>query len=146
MTIAAGSTIGFTADTSVSHPGTLQFYMAKVPSGQTASTWDGDGAVWFKILSQGPNIAPSGLTWPSQGTKQVTAKIPECIAPGDYLLRVEHIALHRYARPRAIGYSRYIDEQSMLILPCSASSAGGAQFYISWVPIYHMMRVAVNLW
>ncbi|KAI0121172.1 fungal cellulose binding domain-containing protein [Xylariales sp. AK1849] len=107
MSVAAGSTVGFTAVTSVSHPGTLQFYMAKVPEGSTAATWDGDGAVWFKIFSQGPVIAASGLTWPSQGATQVTAEIPECLAPGDYLLRVEHIALH------------------------SASSAGGAQFYIS---------------
>ncbi|KAI1383917.1 glycoside hydrolase family 61 protein [Hypoxylon trugodes] len=107
MTVAAGSTVGFTADASVSHPGTLQFYMAKVPSGQKADSWDGSGAVWFKIFSQGPNIAPSGLTWPSQGAKQVTTKIPSCIPAGDYLLRVEHIALH------------------------SAGSVGGAQTYIS---------------
>lgn len=97
-TVAAGSTVGFTADASVSHPGTLQFYMAKVPSGKTAATWDGDGAVWFKIFSQGPTIAASGLTWPSQGATKVTAKIPECLAPGDYLLRVEHIALHRWVQ------------------------------------------------
>lgn len=71
MTVAAGATVGFTAKASVSHPGTLQFYMAKVPSGQTADSWDGAGAVWFKIFSQGPNIAPSGLTWPSQGAAQV---------------------------------------------------------------------------
>ncbi|KAI2616169.1 glycoside hydrolase family 61 protein [Hypomontagnella submonticulosa] len=107
MTVAAGSTVGFTADASVSHPGTLQFYMAKVPSGQTADSWDGSGAVWFKIFSQGPNISPSGLTWPSQGASQVTTKIPSCIPAGDYLLRVEHIALH------------------------SAGSVGGAQTYIS---------------
>ncbi|KAK7753045.1 hypothetical protein SLS62_004995 [Diatrype stigma] len=107
MTVAAGTTVGFTAKSSVSHPGTLQFYMAKVPSGQTADSWDGAGAVWFKIFSQGPNIAPSGLTWPSQGAAQVTTKIPSCIPAGDYLLRVEHIALH------------------------SAGSVGGAQTYIS---------------
>ncbi|KAF2972268.1 hypothetical protein GQX73_g1305 [Xylaria multiplex] len=107
MTVAAGSTVGFTADSSVSHPGVLQFYMAKVPSGQTAASWDGSGTAWFKIFSQGPNIGPSGLTWPSQGASQVTTKIPSCIPAGDYLLRVEHIALH------------------------SASSAGGAQPYVS---------------
>ncbi|KAI2782532.1 glycoside hydrolase family 61 protein [Daldinia loculata] len=107
MTVAAGSTVGFTADASVSHPGTLQFYMAKVPAGQKADSWDGSGAVWFKIFSQGPNISPSGLTWPSQGATQVTTKIPSCIPAGDYLLRVEHIALH------------------------SAGSVGGAQTYIS---------------
>lgn len=113
-TVAAGSTIGFTADASVSHPGTLQFYMAKVPSGQTASTWDGDGAVWFKIFSQGPNISPSGLTWPSQGAAQVTAKIPQCVAPGDYLLRVEHIALHRYAAPTGSARVRTVSFQARM--------------------------------
>ncbi|KAI1160013.1 glycoside hydrolase family 61 protein [Nemania serpens] len=107
MTVAAGDTVGFTADSSISHPGVLQFYMAKVPSGQTASSWDGAGAVWFKIFSQGPNIGPSGLTWPSQGASRVTTKVPSCIPAGDYLLRVEHIALH------------------------SASAAGGAQSYVS---------------
>ncbi|KAI0593661.1 fungal cellulose binding domain-containing protein [Biscogniauxia sp. FL1348] len=107
MSVAAGSTVGFTADASVSHPGVLQFYMAKVPTDQTADSWDGSGAVWFKIFSQGPNIAASGLTWPSQGAREVTANIPECIPAGDYLLRVEHIALH------------------------SASAVGGAQSYIS---------------
>ena len=107
MSVAAGSTVGFTAKSSVSHPGTLQFYMAKVPAGQTADSWDGAGANWFKIFSQGPNISPSGLTWPSQGAAQVTAKIPQCIPAGEYLFRVEHIALH------------------------SASAVGGAQSYIS---------------
>jgi hypothetical protein len=106
-TVAAGSTVGFKAGSSVSHPGVLQFYMAKVPSGKTAANWDGSGAVWFKTFSQGPNISPSGLTWPSQGAAQVTTQIPSCIPAGDYLLRVEHIALH------------------------SASAAGGAQSYIS---------------
>jgi hypothetical protein len=105
--VAAGSTVGFTAEASVSHPGTLQFYMAKVPAGQTAATWNGDGDVWFKIFSQGPNISPSGLTWPSQGAKQVTAKIPECLAPGDYLLRVEHIALHRFVSPTPLVTNWY---------------------------------------
>ncbi|KAK6860788.1 fungal cellulose binding domain-containing protein [Apiospora arundinis] len=107
MSVAAGAKVGFVADASISHPGTLQFYMAKVPAGQTAASFDGSGAVWFKIFSQGPNISPSGLTWPSQGLRDVTVQIPQCLAPGDYLIRVEHIALH------------------------SAGSAGGAQFYIA---------------
>ncbi|KAI0023890.1 fungal cellulose binding domain-containing protein [Xylariomycetidae sp. FL0641] len=107
LSVAAGSTVGFTADASVSHPGVLQFYMAKVPAGSSADAWDGRGAVWFKIFSEGPTINPAGLTWPSQGAKQVTTEIPACLAAGDYLLRVEHIALH------------------------SASAAGGAQSYIS---------------
>ncbi|KAL1612693.1 hypothetical protein SLS60_000922 [Paraconiothyrium brasiliense] len=109
--VAAGSTLGFTAQSSISHPGTLQFYMAKVPSGQTASTWDGSGNVWFKIFEQGPTITAGGLTWPSQGKSQVTVGIPKSLPSGEYLFRVEHIALH------------------------SAGSAGGAQFYISCAQI-----------
>ncbi|KAF2641663.1 fungal cellulose binding domain-containing protein [Massarina eburnea CBS 473.64] len=105
--VAAGSTLGFTAQTSISHPGTLQFYMAKVPTGQTAASWDGSGDVWFKIFEQGPTISGGSLSWPSQGKSSVTVSIPKSIPSGEYLFRVEHIALH------------------------SASSAGGAQFYIS---------------
>jgi len=108
QTVAAGSTIGFTAASSISHPGTLQFYLAKVPSGKTAATWDGSGSVWFKIYGQGPGgLGTSALTWPSQGATQVSVKLPSALPSGEYLFRVEHIALH------------------------SASSAGGAQFYIS---------------
>ncbi|CAJ2499730.1 Uu.00g025830.m01.CDS01 [Anthostomella pinea] len=85
ISVAAGSTVGFKSSSTVSHPGVLQFYMAKVPSGQTAASWDGSGA----------------------GASQVSTTIPSCIPSGDYLIRVEHIALH------------------------SASVAGGAQSYIS---------------
>ncbi|RDL34556.1 uncharacterized protein BP5553_07684 [Venustampulla echinocandica] len=106
LTVAAGSTLGFTAKASISHPGPLQVYMAKVPSGSTAATWDGSGNVWFKIFGQGPNFGGS-LTWPTQGATTVSFKIPAAVPSGEYLVRVEHTALH------------------------SASSAGGAQFYIS---------------
>ncbi|KAL5383847.1 hypothetical protein DPSP01_005647 [Paraphaeosphaeria sporulosa] len=105
--VAAGSTIGFTAQSSISHPGTLQFYMAKAPSGQTAASFDGSGNVWFKIYEQGPTISGGQLSWPSNGKSQVTVPIPKSLPSGEYLFRVEHIALH------------------------SAGSAGGAQFYIS---------------
>ncbi|CAI6335946.1 unnamed protein product [Periconia digitata] len=105
--VAAGSTIGFTAQTSISHPGTLQFYAAKVPDGKTAANWDGSGNVWFKLFEQGPTISNGALSWPSDGKQQVSIPIPKSLPSGEYLFRVEHIALH------------------------SASSAGGAQFYIS---------------
>lgn len=67
MTVKAGDTIGFTAASSISHPGPLLFYMAKVPAGKTAATWDGSGSVWFKIYEQGPNISGGQLSWPSNG-------------------------------------------------------------------------------
>ncbi|AEO67662.1 8d7f3242-1f91-4346-b7af-e6c1127ffff5 [Thermothielavioides terrestris] len=107
-TVQAGGTVTFTVDPSIQHPGPLQFYMAKAPSGQTAATFQGTGNVWFKIYEDGPSgLGTSNITWPSSGKTEVSVKIPSCIAPGDYLLRVEHIALH------------------------SASTVGGAQFYLA---------------
>ncbi|KAE8442629.1 hypothetical protein EG329_002986 [Mollisiaceae sp. DMI_Dod_QoI] len=108
MTVAAGSTVGFTAKADISHPGPMLWYMAKVPEGKTAATWDGSGDVWFKIYQDGPNFGRKrGLTWPSQGATSQSIKLPASLPAGEYLIRVEHIALH------------------------SASAAGGAQFYIS---------------
>lgn len=68
LSVAAGKVLGFTVDPDIYHPGTLIAYMAKVPSGKTAATWDGSGSVWFKVFQQGPtNFGGSALTWPSQG-------------------------------------------------------------------------------
>ncbi|KAI0018945.1 glycoside hydrolase family 61 protein [Xylariomycetidae sp. FL0641] len=104
MEIAAGDTVGFRVDGGIQHPGPLQFYMAKVPQDSSAAAFDGSGNVWFKIYEDGPTFGDE-ITWPSAGKSEVEVKIPSCLAAGDYLLRVEHIALH------------------------SAGSAGGAQFY-----------------
>lgn len=41
--------------------------MAKVPSGQTAATWDGTGAVWFKVFQDLPSVSGGQYTWPSNG-------------------------------------------------------------------------------
>lgn len=107
QTVSAGSTVGFSVDPAIQHPGPLQFYLAKVPSGETAATFSGEGDVWFKIYEEHPTITTDAITFASSGLTTVSVTIPSCVAPGDYLLRVEHIALH------------------------SASSEGGAQFYLA---------------
>ncbi|KXH57471.1 fungal cellulose binding domain-containing protein [Colletotrichum nymphaeae SA-01] len=107
LDVTAGSTIGYNAKASISHPGPINFYMAKAPSGTSITNWDGSGKNWFKIYSDGPTVTSGGLTWPTNGKATVNVQIPKCIENGDYFLRVEHIALH------------------------SASSVGGAQLYIS---------------
>jgi hypothetical protein len=48
----------------------------------------------------------------SLGKSQVSFTIPKCLEDGEYLFRVEHVALH------------------------SASSAGGAQFYLSCAQLH----------
>ncbi|KAF9454848.1 lytic polysaccharide monooxygenase [Macrolepiota fuliginosa MF-IS2] len=91
-----------------SHKGPVLAYLAKVPDAlQTSVT----GLQWFKIYQDGY----SGGSWAvdrliSNGGK-VSFSIPSCIAAGQYLLRVELIALH------------------------SASSYPGAQFYMECAQI-----------
>lgn len=67
-TVSAGSNVGFTANSAPYHPGPLQFYLAKAPG--SVASWDGSGAVWFKIYGEGPNISSSGLTWANNGTNE----------------------------------------------------------------------------
>jgi hypothetical protein len=64
MSVAAGGTVGFKASPNIFHPGPLQFYMAKVPAGQTAATWDGSGNVWFKVpIDQFASFGAGRLTY-----------------------------------------------------------------------------------
>ena len=67
VNVAAGSTVGFTSSPAIFHPGPLSFYMAKAPTGTSASNFQGDGKVWFKIAETGPTITSSSLQWPSDG-------------------------------------------------------------------------------
>ncbi|GAB1317724.1 cellulase [Madurella fahalii] len=108
--VTAGQTLNYNAKASISHPGPMAVYIAKVPQGQSAATWDGKGQVWTKIYQDMPRLGGS-MTWPSQGARSIPVTIPRCLQNGEYLLRAEHIALH------------------------SASGVGGAQFYISCAQI-----------
>lgn len=57
--------MSFKASPNIFHPGPLQFYMAKVPSGKTAKDWDGSGQVWFKIYAEKATASNGGLAWAS---------------------------------------------------------------------------------
>ncbi|KAF3004261.1 hypothetical protein E8E13_008141 [Curvularia kusanoi] len=109
--VAAGSSVTFKVAPNLFHPGPLQFYMAKVPSGKTAANWDGSGNVWFKIYAEPATFANGQLSWKSLNAATASVTIPKNTPSGDYLLRVEHIALH------------------------SASQINGAQLYISCAQI-----------
>lgn len=63
--VRAGDEVGFTVNPNIFHPGPISFYMARVPSGQSIDSWDGSGAVWFKIYEEKPSISASGMTWQS---------------------------------------------------------------------------------
>jgi len=108
-TVPAGATVHYISTQQINHPGPTQYYLAKVPAGQDAATWDGSGAVWFKFHTEMPIMSKDKqMSWPGQNEYKTTnATIPNTVPSGQYLLRVEQIALHL------------------------ASSVNGAQFYLS---------------
>ncbi|KAK6344100.1 hypothetical protein TWF696_007747 [Orbilia brochopaga] len=91
-TVAAGTRITIGLDTAVYHNGPILFYLGRVPSGQTAQSWDGSGSNWFKFEQRGPNFAGGSVTWPLSQTYDVT--IPAGIPAGQWLLRAEQIGIH----------------------------------------------------
>ncbi|KIY73452.1 lytic polysaccharide monooxygenase [Cylindrobasidium torrendii FP15055 ss-10] len=89
------------------HYGPVIIYLAKVDDAASA---EGTDAAWFKVDSAGlvsnsPDYFANQVLNDNCG--HWTFTVPADIAPGDYLLRAETIALH------------------------SASGAGGAQFYMT---------------
>jgi len=109
--VQAGGSIKWSASQAVYHPGALSAYMAKVPSGSTAAKWDGAGQVWFKVFQDYPTTSQGQYQFPSLNKADFSFNIPSCLPSGDYLFRIEHVALH------------------------GAGQAGGAQFYISCAQI-----------
>jgi len=106
ITVAAGAQMGIVSDGTIYHPGVVNVYMAKAPS--NVSSWAGDGAVWFKVY-QISAVTNGGqtITFPAQNLPGVTFTLPKNLPSGQYLVRMEAIALH------------------------VASTFAGAQFYIS---------------
>jgi cellulase len=93
-----------------SHKGPVTYWLARVDDAATAGL---EGLEWFKVAED--NLDTSTGTW---GVDNVVSNdgwhsfhLPECIADGQYLLRVELLALH------------------------SAGGTGGAQFYGSCAQI-----------
>jgi hypothetical protein len=76
----------------------LAVYLGKAPS--TAASWDGSGANWFKIYEVGAQITSSAINFPANGQTQFQFQIPSATPAGEYLLRVEHIALHSAGAPQ----------------------------------------------
>ncbi|EPE24460.1 endoglucanase II [Glarea lozoyensis ATCC 20868] len=90
-----------------SHKGPIQVYLAKVDDAATASNYN--ALSWFKIAEEGLNTQTGKWAVDTmiagQGWWEFT--MPTCVAPGQYLMRIELLALH------------------------SAYSSGAAQFYMS---------------
>ncbi|KAI0633946.1 glycoside hydrolase family 61 protein [Trametes polyzona] len=106
--VAAGSTLGIACDQTIYHPGVVNVYMARAPTGKPVADWDGAGRVWFKTHEiTAVTDGGKSITFPAEGVPSVNFTVPRALPSGEYLVRMEAIALH------------------------SAERKGGAQFYIS---------------
>ncbi|KAF8158209.1 glycosyl hydrolase family 61-domain-containing protein [Crassisporium funariophilum] len=74
-----------------SHNGPVMAYLAKVPSATQSSV---TGLKWFKIYHDGLDSSGWAVARLIANKGKVSFTIPSCIAAGQYLLRVELIALH----------------------------------------------------
>ncbi|KAH8829386.1 glycoside hydrolase family 61 protein [Flagelloscypha sp. PMI_526] len=117
---------GIVTDGTIYHPSVTNVYMAKASNGN-ATTFAGDGAVQgvpgMTVLNDLLDLNSSftqitattdggnSINFPSNGLASVDFTLPKNLPNGQYLVRVENIALH------------------------SASSYGGAQFYIACAQI-----------
>ncbi|KAH7374647.1 cellulose-growth-specific protein [Plectosphaerella cucumerina] len=90
-----------------SHVGPAITYMARCPDAGCQNWLPGSSAVWFKVHQDGLR---SGGTWgatPLMAANNAGYKftIPQCLAPGSYLVRHELVALHAaWAYPGAQFY------------------------------------------
>ncbi|KAG2021367.1 endoglucanase II [Coprinopsis cinerea AmutBmut pab1-1] len=91
-----------------SHKGPTMVYLAKVDNAANASP---SGLRWFKVAEEGLNNGQWGVDTMIRNNGWQYFTMPQCIAPGHYLMRIELIALH------------------------SAYSQGGAQFYLGCAQI-----------
>ncbi|CUA74789.1 hypothetical protein RSOLAG22IIIB_11480 [Rhizoctonia solani] len=100
-TAAAGTKISFTwTEWPDSHVGPLITYMARAPSDITK--WSpGTSAVWFKVAEQGLENGKWAATDILKANNWVYSfTIPSSLAPGQYIVRHEILALHSaYAYP-----------------------------------------------
>ncbi|KAG8855504.1 Esterase/lipase/thioesterase [Tulasnella sp. 330] len=124
-----------------SHFGPVITYMAKVPSGQSVTTWlPGTDAVWFKVdeaglYADGTWATISGLV-AADSTWNFT--IPAELAPGQYIIRHELIALQAsYTYPGAQVYPSCIQVQvtgSGTVTPSGANLVAFPGAYNSTTP------------
>ncbi|KAK7462931.1 hypothetical protein VKT23_007511 [Stygiomarasmius scandens] len=106
--VAAGSELGIVCNSpeGIYHQGVVNVYMAKAP--EDVSGWDGDGEVWFKVYEiTAETDGGTSITWPAMNLPSVSFTIPSALPSGQYLVRMEALALH------------------------AASEFQGAQWYIS---------------
>ena len=98
LEVAAGSEVRVKlgVQAKMEHPGPALVYMSRAP-GDDVKAYDGSGD-WFKIFEEGvcnPNGDFTTDAWCTWGEDEMAADIPADTPDGEYLVRFEHIGIHR---------------------------------------------------
>ncbi|KAK3366771.1 glycoside hydrolase family 61 protein [Lasiosphaeria ovina] len=117
VTVKAGDKFTFDLDTPVYHQGPVSLYMSKAPG--AASDYDGSGG-WFKIYDWGPSFSGGSATWNMAGS--YSYNIPSCLANGDYLLRIQSLAIHN---PWPAGIPQFYVSCAQITVTGGGSAAPG---------------------
>jgi hypothetical protein len=108
-------------------------YMYACPPGGSFAACDGSGKGWFKIqhagLEKGQLKGEGWAVGDIARTKKWSTKIPASLAPGDYLIRHELLALHSANNPQ------FYPECAQLRVTGSGSKRPGGKFLVS-IPGY----------
>lgn len=97
LTVNAGEEVRLklAVGATMQHPGPALVYMSKAPS--SVKSYDGINGNWFKIFQEGV-CSGSDFTknaWCTWDRNYIAAKIPKDTPNGEYLVRFEHIGVHR---------------------------------------------------
>jgi hypothetical protein len=101
--------------------GPIQYYLAKVDNAATTGT---TGLQWFKVAHDGLSNGKWAVDTMIANGGWHYFNMPTCVAPGDYLLRVELIALHSAStQGNILGPSFYDGADSEQVAPSSIWNA-----------------------
>ncbi|RPA75656.1 cellulose-growth-specific protein [Ascobolus immersus RN42] len=139
--IAAGSTITAKWKQWTHQEGPVLVYMARV--GNQFSASDGNGKVWFKIDQAG--LLSGTISKGKWGAGQViktgqwTSTIPANLAPGNYLIRHELIALHQANAPQ------FYPECAQLKVTGSGTGVPSGEYLASFPGTYKQSDPGINV-
>ncbi|KAG0645343.1 Cellulose-growth-specific [Hyphodiscus hymeniophilus] len=142
-TVAAGSKITAYWNAPWPHTiGPMVVWMAKCAG--SCLTYQPTGNVWFKIDQAGleSGTLASGLWGSGQMVNQNstwTSTIPKTLAPGNYLIRHETIALHTSNAPQ------WYPECAQLVVTGSGTGVPGASYLAAIPGVYSMSNPEVNI-
>ncbi|KAL6710979.1 hypothetical protein ACN47E_006854 [Coniothyrium glycines] len=131
-TVAAGQSIKAHWKQWTHRPAVFDVYMAKCPG--SCDSFDGSGKVWFKVYAQGlvSGTQNAGI-WAGDAitdTLEASFTVPKALAPGNYLIRHELIALHQANNPQ------FYPECAQFTVTGSGTASPSSSFLGSFPGIY----------